>query len=879
MKKIYTIFILILIIMNVKSQTGVTTYTIPNPFNIGIRNCLKIDASGNKWFGTNSKGLIKFDGTNYTQFDSLNSGMPDEWVYDVAFDASNNLWAGTRKGLAKFDGTTWTTYNTSNSGIPNDTVNCIITQGTTIWIGTKNGIGKLVGTTWTTYNSTNSGLSTRNVNCLSLDLNNDLFVGTNVGLYRKSGTLWTDLATINPYYTAIINIKCIYVDANNTKWIGEINNIYTLSGNALYNINSSYPNSGSVLAQPIGYSIIKGPMGGVMFMASSFPNAGLVEIVNGQVYNYQGANLGRFLANDNAGLIWGIVYIGNTLSSFNYLNYTQTNPLQNYSNQYCAFLDINQVNAEILNRGDMFWDIFGSTNARYEVPKGTGRNAQFAAALWIGGIDNGGQLHTAAQTYRQSGTDYWPGPLDTITGIADSATSLSFDRLWKLNKQKINEFRSQFALGNVQNGTYPVDSNIITWPAIGTGNYTRNMSPFVDVNHDGLYRPLIDGDYPIIKGDQEIYWIFNDELSHTETGCQPLKVEIHASAYAFACPHITDSLDVLNYTTFYNYKIINRSADNYHNTHIGFWDDADLGYYADDYVGCNPSKNYGMLYNGDAMDGTGQPSAYGIKPPMNSSVILNGPLAEPNDTIDNNNNGIVDEAGEKNLMTSFIYFNNDWNPQNGNPVGCQMYFNYINALWGDSTHATYGGDGTTGTVQTNFMFDGALDSSLGWTETTAGNTPADRRFVMGCGPFNLNAGQSVEFDMAQVFTRDTISAYSIGNLYEKNREDVRRVQQWFAVDSFPSCLNLYTGVNEPGKMNEELGIYPNPSAGIFTITSNTTFNKIELFNLLGELLFTTSFPSGTSKTAIDLSSFTQGIYFVKVMDANKKTRRSKIIKE
>jgi len=38
---------------------------------------------------------------------------------------------------------------------------------------------------------------------------------------------------------------------------------------------------------------------------------------------------------------------------------------------------------------------------------------------------------------------------------------------------------------------------------------------------------------------------------------------------------------------------------------------------------------------------------YGISPPMLSSVILNGPLAEPTDGIDNNNNGITDEGGEK----------------------------------------------------------------------------------------------------------------------------------------------------------------------------------------------------------------------------------------
>ncbi len=862
MKKIYATLILALIIGNVKSQTGVTNYTISGSTGI-IHNCLKVDGSGNKWFGTN-RGLIKFDGTIFTQYDTLNSGLQNEWVNDVAFDGAGNMWVGTRKGLTKFDGTNWTTYNIGNSNIPNDTVYCILPQGSSIYIGTKNGVGVFNGTAWTVYNSTNSGLSTRIVNCLAIDLSNDLYVGTNVGLFRKSGSVWISNFNGSAYYPAsIAGVRTIYVDANNTKWLGGIGFIYTLTGNSLIDINNTFTNCGYIFNNTNNYSIIKGPLGGVMFTG----NQGTVEIVGGQVYFYSGANLGRYLANDNAGLIWGIPYSGTTISSFNYLNYSLTNPIQPTSSlaHQDAFLDVNKVKAQLMNRGDMFWDIFGTSNARYEVPKGTGRNAQFASALWIGGIDNGGLLHEAAMTYRQIGGDYFTGPLDTINGTTDSVTSASFDRMWKLNKLNIAEFRNQFSLGNVQNGTYAVDSNIITWPAIGTGNYTRKMALFVDVNNDGLYKPLVDGDYPLIKGDQMIYWIFNDNLaSHTETGALPLKVEIHASAYAFACPHITDSLDVLNYTTFYNYKIFNRSTDNYHQTYIGFWDDADLGFYGDDYTACNPSKNYGMILNGTATDGSGQTSAYGIKPPMNSSVILNGPLAEPNDSIDNNNNGIVDEAGEKNLMTSFIYFNNTFSPVNGNPTSAPMYYNYMHAYWGDSTHVTYGGNGTTvGAIHYNFMFDGALNDTIGWTEMTSGNVPSDRRFVMGCGPFNLNAGASVEFDMAQVFTRDTISTYSIRNLYEKNRDDVRRVQQWFAVDSFPSCLDLYAGVNESRMNSEEIGIYPNPTSGVFQISdSRFQIKSIKVMNILGETIYQSQI--NNQQSTIDLRGVDKGIYFVQV---------------
>jgi hypothetical protein len=82
------------------------------------------------------------------------------------------------------------------------------------------------------------------------------------------------------------------------------------------------------------------------------------------------------------------------------------------------YLDVNNVKARINNGGDMWWDLVN--DAEYFVPQAGNVSAQFAGALWIGGIDDEGNLHVAAQTYRQTGNDFFPGPLD-----ANGATSQS----------------------------------------------------------------------------------------------------------------------------------------------------------------------------------------------------------------------------------------------------------------------------------------------------------------------------------------------------------------------------------------------------------------------------------------------------------------------
>ena len=61
---------------------------------------------------------------------------------------------------------------------------------------------------------------------------------------------------------------------------------------------------------------------------------------------------------------------------------------------------------------------------------------------------------------------------------------------------------------------------------------------------------------------------------------------------------------------------------------------------------------------------------------------------------------------------------------------------------------TYGGDGHgagagSTTDLCNFMFPGTSDAEFPgqeWTEVTAGNIPADRRFLQSAGPFTLEPG-------------------------------------------------------------------------------------------------------------------------------------------
>jgi hypothetical protein len=235
-------------------------------------------------------------------------------------------------------------------------------------------------------------------------------------------------------------------------------------------------------------------------------------------------------------------------------------------------LDINNVRCLIHNGGDMWWDL--RDNPRYEIPKVPpgvpAIHSMFASSVWVGGYDAAGRLRLAAQTYRQSGSDYYPGPL-SLQGTTDASTCQKWDKHFVITRQEIDAFRAAYQANpnNVNLGNFP---NVANWPAINTDpGFERFLAPFVDVNNDGDYTPSA-GDYPDVLGDMAIWWVFNDKGNvHTETGAAQIGMEVQALAFAFA------TTDDINNMTFYKYKLINRGTLALTQTYMAVWVDADLG--------------------------------------------------------------------------------------------------------------------------------------------------------------------------------------------------------------------------------------------------------------------------------------------------------------
>jgi hypothetical protein len=490
-------------------------------------------------------------------------------------------------------------------------------------------------------------------------------------------------------------------------------------------------------------------------------------------------------------------------------------------------LDINQIRASFESDATLF-------DGTFEVPQGSFNNSIYIGQVWIGGLDSSGQLHMTAQTYRQQGNDLFYGP------IADNYLDPTYnqhDDVAKVGIYNINDH-----ILNYTSPGYIVPPEIADWPANGNvlNGEAATLAPYVDVNSNGTYDPA-NGDYPFIYGTQAVYFIANDaRRPHTETGGLPMGIEIHGMAYALSS---TDS--ILSQTVFLRLEIINRSTNNYDSVYFGLFVDMDLGYWGDDYIGCDSLRNFFYTYNA-----TNNDPEYGARPPVQGCMLLNHPISK------------------------FIFFKEDASVQ-GFPSSDIEYYQYLKGRWKDNSPLTYDSTGYGGTTPANFMFPGNPSTNVGWTERGLINVPGDRRGLMSVGPLTFPASGKICADFAFPYARNlTGSNFSaITNLRSR-----AQILQGNYNSNPPTCdisSNIFSSIGSKNQVN----ILPNPTNGKVRINIENV-NSIDkctfrIFNSLGQCVIDRDEKEISEE--LDLTAFPDGIYFIEILNGGR-TFTGKIIK-
>ncbi|MEY4111003.1 MAG: hypothetical protein RLZZ46_1358 [Bacteroidota bacterium] len=387
---------------------------------------------------------------------------------------------------------------------------------------------------------------------------------------------------------------------------------------------------------------------------------------------------------------------------------TQRNAAQNAYRQ----LDDFDVNARINSDGILFRNP-GAGAPGWEFPKGSGKHSLASSGLWIGGFDQAGALHFAAQTYRYGLSDFWCGPLQAQSGAPFS--SMQWDALWAVQSSDIDFHRQNFA----QPG-YVMPDGIQEWPGSSYQGVQQIIAPFADTDNNGQYNPA-QGDYPLINGDDAVYFVFNDLYgTHTQSSGIPLGVEVYALVY-----QVNSTESALRNTVFVRYRIRNRSVFDYSNLRLGIFADFDIGNPYDDIIGTRVDRHLIYAENGDSVDGNGMSGEYGLYSPSCGVTLLSHDAAH-----------------------SIAWTNNSQATGNPSNFISSEYYNLISGRWRDGNSLTFGGSGyQSGTVNADFIFPGDSDPA------TAGqiwncNNPDDYRGLISTGPLSLPSGGFLTFEVA-----------------------------------------------------------------------------------------------------------------------------------
>lgn len=526
-------------------------------------------------------------------------------------------------------------------------------------------------------------------------------------------------------------------------------------------------------------------------------------------------------------------------------------------------LDINNIRAGLLQGGSLWWN---GNRGKYFAPNdSSGVTAIFAGGLWMAGMTSDSIVKVAATQYGHGNNgdyDYFPGPLNPQTGEAYATGCEDWDKHFTVYDFEKVAHQNDFANDNVVNN---LQVSIFGWPGRNNPYFTEyngftlptdtDLAPFIDLNGDNIYDPAA-GDYPDTKGDQAIWWIFNDVASeHTQSNGEPIGMEIQAMAYAFQSFE-----EEVNNTTFYDFKLTYRGEESLSDFNFSLWTDIDLGCFTDDNIGFNEERDMAFYYNSDDIDGyvddqCGFTETYGENIPMLGMKLMSD----------------SDDLG----VTSFTYYvgNCELGPAGYcTPSLPLQYFYYMTKRWRDGSFITSGEDGFDGIGESlAFSFPGDPSASNEWSMCTAEpnlNPGFDRHTIMSTGGNTLNPGDVKEYSYAVIFVPDVPHPCPSLDMLGAAAD---------LIENFDFMISSVSETN----FAEEIGlqVVPNPANQRFTISidaENILLNNAEVIDLSGNVLQRKD-KTDARNLAFNIENLSAGMYFVKVTTDEGKVAVRKLI--
>jgi len=821
-KSIYSIILTLLLVSSLNAQYGYKWILNPSGTLSSLNGAYFPNATTGYICGAN--GTILVSTNSYSSWTQKSIGMNVNLL--SISSASPNTSSAVCCGE---NGVIFYTTNTGNNWIQltsgtSARLNCIKQVGTKLIAVGDGGViisSTYSGGAYSPFTQTPSG-TTQNLKSVERNISIDIFICGNGGTILKStnqGVNWTVITSPTSQ-----NINSIFLNSPEVFFCGNNGIFYKSSNNGLN--WTGVPTGVTVNLNHLNLSHIVGSAGTVLYnqlynTGSYIWKRNIVPTTADLNFVYTSSNNANFAFGSNGTIIRKIL----------------DTPLVTRN------INANNISTYINYRGTFDQYILTQNTPGFEWPNGSGKHAVFTTGLSAGCRING-QL---AQTMCSYAGEYKPGCI--VNGHVNDSD------IFKPYK--------------VSRSDSPSSPDWMNW-----GCMVPYGAPYVDVNHNGIYEPLIDT--PGVKNAaQTIFVCLTDYDSTTRNAGEGfgggitspmMGIELHLTKWSYTYPSFNDVI-------FTKFDIVNKGSSAWNNTHFAIVSDPDLGDANDDWVGCDTVRNMGYCYNGDNDD-----LVYGSAPPAVGFDILKGPV----------NKRVVPNVTYN--MSSFIRFVNvNLNPPNEtDPNGEPMPAFYLmkgykkdSSAWLDRTQPTPWGS----YKRTKKIFYGDPETNEGWTSAkgyvsswmpsdTTGveymEVPGDKRIVIGMGADNYSVypGDTSTIWLAQLVARGSTNLNSVTKL-----KQLSDITQMFFESNFTIGVNQISSVI-PDKfyLNQNYPNPFNPATKIKYSVAKFSDVKLVVFDVLGrkiaELVNEKQKP-GVYEVAFDVSveqlrSLASGIYFYRL---------------
>ncbi len=200
--------------------TFIESWGVHNTSNSGLpeNNLLSLLAAsdGTLWIGTKSNGLVRFDGTIWTQFTSRDSTLPNDTVQALAEDHNGHIWVGTAGGVVHTTNTGWVVYTEANSSMANEHISdiAIDTLGKG-WFSSNKGILSFTNSTWVQI-AMAGGIPLTLVYAIEVNTIGAMSIGTIEGLFHQT-TTWKFISILGDATNT--KVDDIAFDASGAHWL------------------------------------------------------------------------------------------------------------------------------------------------------------------------------------------------------------------------------------------------------------------------------------------------------------------------------------------------------------------------------------------------------------------------------------------------------------------------------------------------------------------------------------------------------------------------------------------------------------------------------------------------------------------------------------